>query len=355
MKSRPCFVNYVQTKVVKRLEKFRVKNAEPENPRILLLPLSLGVSSIALLQILDFQLQSQYKRTGRTGFKLHVLHVALSEDVDQSLRSKRYHDLKTRYPDHDYSSIALFAQPELSFNGATANGKCDKSATQIKASSNNGITSYAELLSSLPSATSRTDVLSILRTRRVVEFARQNECESILWGDSTTRLAEKVLSETAKGRGFSLPWQIADGDSPFGLPFYYPMRDLLKKELIPFATMSSPAFDSLIISDAPSNAAIPAASRDSSIDLLMKQYFESVEEQYPSIVANVVRTTGKLEIRGSESSRQCALCRMLLAAQPRTQNGHVNHLSINGGSGLELCYGCATAVPSESRHLIPPI
>lgn len=77
------------------------------------------------------------------------------------------------------------------------------------------------LLSSLPSTTSRMDILSILRTRLIVEIAKKEGCAAVLWGDSTTRLAQKTLAETAKGRGFSIPWQTADGDSPFGMyPLY---------------------------------------------------------------------------------------------------------------------------------------
>lgn len=73
------------------------------------------------------------------------------------------------------------------------------------------------LLGALASPTSRTDVLAVLRARLVVEIAKREGCEGVLWGDTTTRLAEKTLGETAKGRGFSIPWRTADGDSPFGM------------------------------------------------------------------------------------------------------------------------------------------
>ncbi|KAF2104702.1 hypothetical protein NA57DRAFT_70910 [Rhizodiscina lignyota] len=308
---------------------------------------------MTLLHVLDFQLQSQARRTGRTGFTLHVLHIELPHDGDRKMVVKLYEDIKARYPGHSYSSIRLFDDLNQPSNGTTtkmSNGP----DIQEEATSNGGHKSYAKLLSSLPSVTSRTDVLHILRMRRTVDFACSNNCEGILWGDSTTRLAEKVLAETAKGRGFSLPWQIADGDSPFGVPFYYPMRDLLKKELVSYTSMITPPVDVLVALDSTTNVAAPVASKDGSIDFLMKQYFESVEEQYPSIVANVVRTTGKLEMKDFSSGRQCALCNMLLANNPTFVNGNSGHDSVTDGPTLELCYGCATAVPPESRHLIPP-
>src|SRR4051812_17162591 len=168
------------------------------------------------------------------------------------------------------------------------------------------------LLLSLPSASSRSDITSILRTRLLVEVAKENGCESILWGDTTTRLAEKTLAETAKGRGFSLPWQVADGVSPFGVRFNYPVRDLLKKELITYATLVSPPLTDLVIS--PSLAVpIVASSKSTTIDDLMTQYFESVEENYPSIVANVVRTSSKLKPLTGEETTSCGLCGLPVA------------------------------------------
>jgi cytoplasmic tRNA 2-thiolation protein 2 len=347
-------VSYVQTKVVKRLERFRVKNVEPGQHGTLLLPMSFGVSAVTLLHILDRQLQSQMNRTGRTGFALHVLHVIPPDEPEDEQLQQRYEAVKAQFPEHAYSSVELlnyqsgasdgFSSP----NGSTPEVPPDQTL-------DGDFPSYATFLSSLPSVTSKTDVLSILKTRRIVEFARRNGCGGILWGDSTTRLAEKILAETAKGRGYSLPWQVADGDSPFGIPFYYPMRDLLKKELVSFVDTVSPSLRSLVALEPAANATVPAASKDSSIDLLMKQYFESVEEQYPSIVANVVRTTSKLELKASASAKQCHLCSMLVPDSPSGQNGDVGHGSAVNGLDIDLCYGCSTAVPPESRALIPHI
>jgi hypothetical protein len=57
------------------MEKFRTRFATAGQPRMLLLPLSMGVSSLALLHCLDEQLKRQIENTGRTGFGLQVLHV----------------------------------------------------------------------------------------------------------------------------------------------------------------------------------------------------------------------------------------------------------------------------------------
>ncbi|ELR05141.1 hypothetical protein GMDG_07183 [Pseudogymnoascus destructans 20631-21] len=95
---------------------------------------------------------------------------------------------------------------------------------------------------------------------------------------STTRLADKTLTETPKGQGFSLPWQVSDGTSPFGdnLSFNYPMRDLLKKELVAFTKLTSPRLADIVL-PVNTKSALSTSSKTTTIDDLMTQYFESVD------------------------------------------------------------------------------
>ena len=210
----------------------------------------------------------------------------------------------------------------------------------------------AALMESLTSATARADVASTLRTRLIVEHAKSTGCEGILWGDSTTKLAGKTLAETAKGRGFSLPWHIADGESPFGVTFNYPLRDVLKKELVAYSNLIEPPLSSLV-HDASSNAPqLSMSSKNTTIDDLMKQYFESVEESFPSIVSNVVRTTSKLEgPAASTEDPRCSLCSMPVAdgrfgihGWGGDQQDGVDPASAETKQGL--CYGCTRSIPT---------
>ncbi|KAH9828152.1 cytoplasmic tRNA 2-thiolation protein 2-like [Teratosphaeria destructans] len=179
-------------------------------------------------------------------------------------------------------------------------------------------------LLSLDSATSREDATIVLLRKLVVAKAKELNCEAILWGDSTTKLAERTLSETAKGRGSSLPWTVADGESLHGVPFYYPVRDLLTKELISFAALVDPPISDLL---ATVEVKPIVSTKNTTIDQLMKQYFESVEQEYPSIVANVVKTSGKLKAQIlAEVEMQCEMCDIPLDGQ--------------GPEKSRLCHGC---------------
>ena len=341
-------MRYIGSKPLKRLEEYRVKGASKEHQRTLLLPVSCGVSSVTLLHLLDQQLQSQVDRTGRTGFKLHVLLVDTSRQEANAPTTGQLECLKERYPQHIYTALTLAEIFDFAIDFAEdllGDFSQDDSDAAISTRDRN-LAKLDDYLSSMPSATSRSDVLGVLRTRLIVAFAKSKDCESILWGDSTTRLAEKTLAETAKGRGFSLPWQTGEGASPYGVHFNYPLRDLLKKELLTYSELTSPPLTPLIMKQT-SSAQVSASAKNTTIDDLMSQYFESVELNYPSIVANVVRTSSKLRASQSSSSdTDCGLCGLPIPdgtsgidSWAGDQQKNIENAALPTTSGL--CYGCA--------------
>ncbi|KAH8725761.1 cytoplasmic tRNA 2-thiolation protein 2 [Phaeosphaeriaceae sp. PMI808] len=342
-----CFARYVHTKTIKRLESFRVNfAATPDQQRKILLPLSFGVSSTTLLHILNLHLTTQKSKTGRTGFAISVLHV---DDLTKDSQSAgRLDKVRQHYPEHSYASLPLHDVFRLVPDNASLQALVPAVEGQVVCDPEQQL---ARLITTLTSATARADVVSTLRTRLVVEHAKQTGCESILWGDSTTRLAEKTLAETAKGRGFSLPWHVSDGKSPLGVNFLYPLRDVLKKELVSYLNLGDPKLASLVYEPLSGGTQASMSSKNTTIDDLMKQYFESVEENFPSIVSNVVRTTGKLEApTDMDFEPRCNLCDMPV---PNGQFG------IHGWGGDQdnsiqdssretsstLCYGCTRSIP----------
>ncbi|KAF2453670.1 hypothetical protein BDY21DRAFT_401799 [Lineolata rhizophorae] len=353
-----CLVKYIQTKVIKRLESFRVRHSAPGRPRKLLLPLSLGISSLTLLHILDGHLRGQRSNTGRTGYALHILHVTTSVQGQWAADPALLKKVKECYPDHVYFAIPLASI----FDGDESNGaRNTTSAGDHVPSSSSNQNRLDTLLTSLPTPASRSDIISILQTRLIVSFARTAGCESILWGDSTTRLAEKVLASTAKGRGFALPWHICDGPTPYGIDFHYPVRDLLKKELLEHAPLATSSVAD--IATAPPAPPTPSAAvnvRSSTIDGLVAQYFLKAESDYPSIVSNAVRTAAKLEAAPSDrwgrDGSVCRLCKLPVAeglfGVTGWGGGRDGGVESRGSEG-ELCYGCTRSVPRDVVSLLP--
>ena len=334
-------MKYVVTKILKRLETKKLRGGYKDPQRTLLMPISFGISSIVMLHVIDQQLSKRVEAGRHAGYNLHVLFVDQSAVIEQASPNNSLHSLKQRYPSHTYTVVALEdyctygihldipAFAEAAINGHTTRDK----PTRLE-----------HILSSLPSATSRADLIEILRRRLILAFAKAHACDSILFGDATTRLAEKTLSETAKGRGIALPWLTADGSSSDGIDCTYPLRDLLRKELGAYANIVSPPLTPLLFKVSPQ---LPTSSKENTIDSLMSQYFESVEQNYPSIVANVVRTSGRLVVPpSSENSSACVICghpivneswdgdQLEFAAPQLTESN-------GSGYGKAFCYGCA--------------
>ncbi|KAF2665198.1 hypothetical protein BT63DRAFT_429127 [Microthyrium microscopicum] len=340
---RSCFTIYINTKIIKRMEAFRTRNSAEGHRRKLLLPISFGVSSTCLLDVLSRHIKQQQDRNGRPGYSLILLHVTgASLSTSAGEEDKNIEKLKEAYPQHPYF--------ELDLSSVYDSGRSLDQGSQEEAAFK-----LQRLLDSASSATSRSDIVSVLLTRAIVKFAIAHECEGILWGDSTTKLAEKILAESAKGRGFSLPWQVTDGETPYGINFYFPVREVLKKELLDFAKMTDSRLVDLISDEAFTPAQAPVSSKNTTIDLLMKQYFESVEESYPSIVSNVVRTSTKLQ-PSVVGLRRCKLCTHPVTKEQlgiESWEGTQDSEKDPSGDKLELCYGCSRTIPESAIPLLP--
>jgi hypothetical protein len=56
-------------------------------------------------------------------------------------------------------------------------------------------------------ADSRREASSILWSKIISIYAKQGNYEIVLWNDTATKIASKVLALTSQGRGFTLPWE----------------------------------------------------------------------------------------------------------------------------------------------------
>lgn len=334
------------------MEANKVRSAYGDAPQKLLLPLSLGVSSIALLHVLDQHLRAQNERNCRTSYTLHVLFIDQPGFLPQAERMRSLGNLRHRFPLHTFSVAPLeevleYRIPHLD----------EVFQTKIAPNENFSLSRQAKLealLSALPSTTSRLDIINILCRRLTIAYAECYACSSIIFGDSTTRLAERTLSETAKGRGASLPWLTADSISSDGLRVSYPMRDLLKRELLLYMTVTDPPLEPLVVG-ADSLKSVSLSSKGTTIDGLMSEYFESVEQNYPSIVANVVRTVGRLAAPTLLSDfPSCGICGLPVDSSSQGLVGNQRSIlaplreqkDTSCGAG-PLCYGCTRSVAAS--------
>lgn len=279
----------------------------------------------------------------RVAYELQVVHIDLSVDsTDIPKSNDLLKEYESRFPRHKYSYLRL--DEALQLNGIDWDALGVLKSNPYPAEVTNK-RSLQEIVGSISTATSRADIISTLLTRLLVDVAKRNNCEAILFGDSTTRLAERTLTETAKGRGFSLPWQVSDGRSPYGVVFNYPLRDLLKKELVTFTHLSTTLLAEVVVYP-PTSSQVSASAKTTTIDDLMAHYFASVEQNYPSIVANVVRTSSKLNA-ATPNAPSCGFCG--LPVEEGTSGisgwgGDQEELAQEKNQENVLCYGCSRSM-----------
>ena len=352
--ARACFTNFISSKVSKQIAGLRVQARQKKECNKALLPLSFGLSSLTLLHLLDTHIKRQIEKAHRQAYEVHVLHVdesCLDADRDSAILLAQ---VKLAYPAHSYHicrSEDIFKE-----GGDLDDGSAGFFQDQSRAAHHlQPAIRLKSWLASLPSASSVEDVLVIVRNHLVTSWAKALGCETILWGSSTTRLAEKTLAETAKGRGFSLPWSVNEVVFPHNIAVLYPLRDVLRKEIMLLVELSGSIIQGLVRKDHALSKRL-VSSKHATIHELMARYFESVEDSYPSIVTNVVKTSSKLQIgTGSTALKPCKLCGFLIPEDARgigTWEGNQDELNDEAFERIpELCYGCCRSLEgSKESH-----
>nr|OQO21248.1 hypothetical protein B0A51_10738 [Rachicladosporium sp. CCFEE 5018] len=309
-------IQYIHTKTIKRLETFRTRYSSPNDPpRRLLLALSFGVSSTSLLQILDWHLAGQRERVGRAGVEVLVVWVRGFDDGGKDGEGhaegeERWRRLRERYPAHEFETLELASVLDLVPGLQTSLPTISDLDSSAPASHR-----LDHLLATLPSASSRADLKRTLLHRLLLHHASATSCSALLYGSTTTLLAERTLAEVASGKGFALPQLITDtpaAPSSSSVQVLHPLRDVLRKEIQIYASLVTPPLTDLLIPEEPVGAKAVVNSRDATIEGLMRGYFEGVEEGFPAVVSNVVRTVGKLQVQPQPSREErvaaCEVC-----------------------------------------------
>ncbi|GAP87726.2 putative cytoplasmic tRNA 2-thiolation protein 2 [Rosellinia necatrix] len=396
-----CFTTFVASKAIKRLEVLQRETRGPRlpsRPQRYLVALSRGPSSTALLHVLSENRRRQLERNQRAKFELVVAFVDVDADVDdvqqqQQQQSPGADPFAAHFPGlavHRVPLSDVLSSPAVDWASLPVSvAPPDASLPAARRRRR-----LADLLARLPSAGARADVARLLTRHALLAFARARGCGVVLLGHTTTSLAELTLSEAAKGRGFGIPWLVNDGalPSPSSSPdplapptgetsapvqVYSPLREIFRKEVRTYLEVThSPAGGVLADLFFPSPSPPPSSSssllrvwadpgaavvshRDLSLDDVVARYFAGVEAAYPSVVANVVRTTGKLSRPsaravagvdvGMDAPPWCGLCGVGLdPLGDERWKGEIGDADGDGkarqGKGGGLCYGCERSV-----------
>ncbi|XP_044519117.1 cytoplasmic tRNA 2-thiolation protein 2 [Gracilinanus agilis] len=165
------------------------------------------------------------------------------------------------------------------------------------------------LFSSVKTLTAKEELLQILRSHLILHVARTRGYSKVMLGDSCTRLAIKLMTNLALGRGAFLAWDTGFSDDRHGdVTMLRPMRDYTLKEIAFYNRMFGvpSVFTPAIDTKAPDKA---------SIHRLMESFILKLQAQYPSTISTVYRTSEKLvkaprngEATAGPAPARCLLC-----------------------------------------------
>ncbi|XP_054567071.1 cytoplasmic tRNA 2-thiolation protein 2 isoform X1 [Eptesicus fuscus] len=166
----------------------------------------------------------------------------------------------------------------------------------------------SRLFDSVKTLTAKEELLQTLRTHLILHVARTHGYSKVMTGDSCTRLAIKLMTSLALGRGAFLAWDTGFSDERHGdVVVVRPMRDHTLKEvafynrLFAVPSVFTPAIDT-------------KAPEKSSIHRLMEAFMLRLQAQFPSTVSTVYRTSEKLVkaprdgSAGGPPGPRCLLC-----------------------------------------------
>lgn len=157
------------------------------------------------------------------------------------------------------------------------------------------------VLNNLASASSKEDFIRNLRNQLLVCIARQMGFTKIITAECSTRLGVRILTDVAQGRGSQLALNTGFSDNRNGdVMFVRPVRDLNVKELTMLNTLFG--VDSVFIPCITTKGQTLA-----SIEHLTETFVTGLQADYQSTVPNIVKTSEKLGLPNSESTK-CLLC-----------------------------------------------
>ncbi|RUS22228.1 LOW QUALITY PROTEIN: hypothetical protein BC937DRAFT_89955 [Endogone sp. FLAS-F59071] len=131
-------------------------------------------------------------------------------------------------------------------------------------------------------------------------------CTRLFLGDTSTRLAIRTISLTAKGRGYSLPLDVAveDAVSVPGVVVLRPMKDMLAKEVGVYNRWKE-LENGVVVTKSWATGAEPR----NSIERLTEEFIVGLDRDFPSTVSTITRTASKLTpAEDMDFEKTCALC-----------------------------------------------
>jgi len=282
-----CFLTYVTHKFRSTLGKSKLIQA---NDRVLM-ALSGGHSSTALIHLVkDALSESAHKRLRFSpGIVCVDESVTLPSDVEQDYSHIKELADKFEYP--------FYLVPVYKGFASEGNNACDESDEKDRQE-------FIKAFESISSLTAQQDFLAIRRISLIINTAYRNQYKKIMFGDTSTSLSMKLLSNISLGRGSSIPLDIGVSDNRYpDITIIRPMRELSSKEVAIFNRLRN------ILVRLPKNITTMKSS-DSCLQKKTEEFIIGLQTDFPHTVNTVFRTGDKIckNEKFDKCSEKCVMC-----------------------------------------------
>ncbi|KAG7698895.1 hypothetical protein KL930_002317 [Ogataea haglerorum] len=313
-------------------EKFKVKfgKSTAERPKVLL-PLSYGSSSLALFDMVVSHLEEQCQNERAVqGYVLVVLHVGEDAARMERLRKKYSQVLEKLEAEFVTVDPAVFVR-DLARVTVTEE-------YAVRRTENSESLDLQELLLQFESRSSRQDFWQQVVQEVALRSAVAHDCSVVIFGHSMSRLAEEILALTAKGRGAETAHRLTDGEIEYAgrrLHVIHPLRDVLASEIKEYVRLGG--LQEMVATE---ESVKHKSAKNKTVNELVREYFETVESEYPEVISTVVKIGTKLD-SPQGMAQQCILCQEAIYRDPKTWLEQMSE-SANKEvqSDVPLCYGC---------------
>ncbi|WWC68416.1 uncharacterized protein I206_102343 [Kwoniella pini CBS 10737] len=319
----------------------------------ILIGLSGGSSSISLLNMLierEYIGKGDDKKIDRTKGekqpvwnKGYIIHVDFSDLIDDSNSQDRSDILKQwveskenelvwiglkAYDVYDANLknkirkiVGLSEEKEFESSGIAVDLKNpDLPIFPIASSSSSTSTPLDQLrsiLATLPPASRPSLLSSILNSLITVTSDIIPNVSHVLLGETSTRQAQRLISGTALGKGYTLPLELAVTNKPYSkYTILKPMKDITIKEVSIYTHLKG--LNSIVRNDRKWDYSGPISKKDSrgkdhtrSLESLTEQFIANLGVTHPATVSTINRTGDKLTFTGEKQKGiSCPVCQM---------------------------------------------
>ncbi|CAN3370571.1 cytoplasmic tRNA 2-thiolation protein 2 [Diutina catenulata] len=378
-----CFVRFIRGKQRKSMlsERYKVrydKNGPVKTKTRVLLAVSGGLSSLVLADCVGSMLLEQHQNyQGRTGYAV-VVAVIEQEDRDKPVADELARMLARFSPvpialkvvrvdaDLDPATIKrIQITPE--FAGVVGEVSSDEASA----------TTVADLVTKCANKSAVEDLMTIVHRHLIYNTAVAEQCQTVLFGHSLSRVASEVLALTVNGRGSAIHEDISNREfvhQGHPLSVIYPLRDVLAVEIAAYAQIQH-----LCDFEVKSTAVKSKITKNLTVRDLITNYFAQLDATgYSSTAASVVKTGDKLTHPRGSPDHQCQVCGTDIYTDPRKW---LQRITVETAAPLEdedranydaylaahtqpeaqldtpvdLCYGCIVTLRGSAPGMMWPV